>query len=115
MIYGIGIDIVSIGRFKKAVERWGARLEKRLFTDGELSYCLGQTHPERHLAARFAAKEALFKALGGPLPFQNVEITRGSSGRPEVKVAGIQDEYRFNISMSHEREYCVAQVIIERP
>jgi holo-[acyl-carrier protein] synthase len=115
MIYGIGIDIVSIGRFKKAVERWGARLEKRLFTDGELSYCLGQTHPARHLAARFAAKEALFKALGGPLPFQNVEITRGSSGRPEVKVAGIQDEYRFNISMSHEREYCVAQVIIERP
>jgi holo-[acyl-carrier protein] synthase len=114
MIYGIGIDVVNIGRFKKAVERWGTRLEKRLFTDGELRYCLGQTHPERHLAVRFAAKEALFKALGTSLPFRNVEITRESSGRPAVKVAGLPDHYRFNISMSHERDFGVAQVVVEK-
>jgi holo-[acyl-carrier protein] synthase len=114
MIYGIGIDIVNIVRFKKAIERWGERLERRLFTDGELRYCLGRSHPERHLAVRFAAKEALFKALGGPLPFRNVEITRGQSGRPAVRVAGLQEGYRFNISISHEREFGVAQVVVER-
>jgi holo-[acyl-carrier protein] synthase len=114
MIYGIGVDIVNIGRFKRAVERWGERLQRRLFTDGELSYCLAKSHPERHLAVRFAAKEALFKALGGSLPFKNVEVTREASGRPTLNVAGLQDEYRINVSMSHEREFCVAHVVVEK-
>lgn len=114
MIYGIGVDIVNIDRFKRAVERWGERLQKRLFTQEELSYCLRMSHPERHLAVRFAAKEALFKALGGPLPFKNVEVTREASGRPVLSVAGLQADYRFNVSMSHEREFCVAHVVVEK-
>jgi len=63
MICGIGTDIVDVGRIRKAVERWGDRFLKRVFTEAEVVYCLAKANPYPHLAARFAAKEAVMKAL----------------------------------------------------
>ena len=84
MIHGIGIDTVEISRFKRALDRWGDRLKTRLFTPGELAYCLGQRSPERHLSARFAAKVSFFKALGRPLAFRDVEVSRDPAGAPSI-------------------------------
>ncbi len=67
MVHGIGIEIVSIERFRAAMERRGEKLLHRLFTEGELKFCLGRKRPEVHLSARFAAKRSLFKALGRSL------------------------------------------------
>src|SRR5689334_14888231 len=63
-IRGIGIDVVQVERLVKALERFGERMERRLFTDAELAYCRSHKDPLPHLAARFAAKEAAFKAIG---------------------------------------------------
>jgi len=91
MIYGIGIDVVDIDRFASALKRWGSRLTDRLFTQGELDYCMGHRRPERHLAARFAAKVSLCKALGHALPYGEVEVVRDAEGnRSRGKIAVIR-------------------------
>ena len=64
MIIGIGVDIVEIERFRNAMERLKDRFIRRIFTPGEQQYCNGHREPAQHFAVRFAAKEALFKALG---------------------------------------------------
>ena len=114
MIHGAGIDIVDTARFKKALERWGDRIKGRLFTEGELEYCLRQRHPERHLAARFAAKESVLKALGRPLPFKTIEIIRGPGGRPSVSIRGLKEDFRFFLTLSHDANLTVAAAVIER-
>ncbi|MFQ5735319.1 MAG: holo-ACP synthase [Thermodesulfobacteriota bacterium] len=113
MVYGIGIDMVDVPRFRAAMDRWGARLCARLFTPGELEYCMRQRRPERHLAARFAAKVSLFKALGRTLGFTEVEVIRGRDGRPAFKAAGIKDSMRLSLSISHDGALSVAQTIVE--
>ena len=114
MIYGTGIDIVSVSRFERALTRWGERFSRRLFTEAEVEYCNSRKRPAEHLAARFAAKEALFKALGGAVPYTSVEVVR-TSGSPEIRVSGIGKGLSFFLSLSHEREFAVAHVIVERP
>ena len=64
MIVGTGIDLVEIGKLRAAMERRGDRLRNRLFTPAEIRYCDRRPNPFQHYAARFAAKEALFKAIG---------------------------------------------------
>ena len=113
MIRGVGIDIVDVKRFKAAMKRFKGRLEKRLFTEAELSHCAGLRHPERHLAARFAAKVSAFKALGRTLPYKDVEVVRGESGRPVLKVKGIGKDLRLSISISHEKDFGLAETIAE--
>jgi holo-[acyl-carrier protein] synthase len=124
MVYGIGVDIIKIERFKKALERWGDRLCKRVFTPEELSICQGKAQPARHLALRFAAKEAFLKALGMGM-FQGVawndmEITNDPLGRPHMNVRGEAERLcrekgikEIFVSISHEAEYGVAQVVLE--
>lgn len=112
MIHGIGIDLVEIGRFKAAMERRGQRFLRRLFTDGELSYCMRQRNPETHLAGRFAAKVSLFKAIGRWQRFIDVEIIRTEGGRPVVMAKGVQG-LRFSVSISHDGDLSVAETIAE--
>lgn len=117
MLYGIGIDLVEIPRFKKAMERWGEDLYARLFTRDELSYCMRQRYPEQHLAARFAGKMSFFKAVGARLPFKSVEVLRDASGRPYIKVAqgsGLDAGLRFNISISHFGDLSIAETLVEK-
>ena len=113
MILGVGIDMVSIPRFKAACDRYGARLYGRLFTERELQYCLGHRFPARHLAARFAAKVSLGKALGKSPGFKNVEVVRGTSGRPAFKVSGALDEFKYSLAISHNRDFSIAETVVE--
>lgn len=102
----IGVDVIENDRFARAMER-RPRLVERLFTAREREYCRAKADPPKHFAARFAAKEAVGKALGiGVRSWQDIEITAG--GRPEVTVSGIMSEAaasigagRMSISLSH--------------
>jgi holo-[acyl-carrier protein] synthase len=81
----VGIDLIEIERVERALER-RPRLADRLFTAGELAYARGRARPGRHLAARFAAKEAVIKALGQGVPPKEIEIEAGEP--PQVRLHG---------------------------
>jgi holo-[acyl-carrier protein] synthase len=115
MIAGVGIDVVEIARLERALARTQG-LAGRLFTVAERDL------PVRSLAARFAAKEALAKALGGPrgLLWTDAEITAGAAGRPELKVYRTVAEAaarlgvtRWHVSLSHDGGLATAIVVAE--
>ena len=84
----IGIDAVDIERIRDSIKKYGDRFLSRIFTQEELNYCLSKQDPAIHLAARFAAKEAISKALGTGigqhLGWQDISVTRTPSGQPAV-------------------------------
>ena len=120
MVDSSGIDIVEVKRVKRLMERWGDRFLHRVFTPWEIAYCKGKSWPEQSLAARFAAKEAILKAVGtglsGGLRWTSMEIVNDKNGRPSVKLGKrIKDKIgnkKILISMSHTKEYAVAQAIL---
>ncbi|MBI5683422.1 MAG: holo-ACP synthase [Deltaproteobacteria bacterium] len=113
MIYGIGVDIVHIPKFNKAVEKWGDRFKERVFTKSELEYCKNKGFSEQHLAVRFAAKEALFKALGKGMNFTDIEIINNEAGKPELNFKSPISNLKSHITLSHDKDYCIAQVVLE--
>lgn len=115
MIVGVGVDVVDVARFLATLAR-RPRMRARLFTAYE------QTLPERSLAATFAAKEAVAKALGAPsgLEWHDCEVCRDTSGRPTLNLTGTVEAAakqlgatRWHISLSHDGGVAVAQVIAE--
>jgi holo-[acyl-carrier protein] synthase len=125
MIVGTGIDIVEVARLARFQERHGERGLRRLFTPGELDYCLALARPAPSLAARFAAKEALFKALGtgvGPAGrWTDAEVLRAPNGRPTLRLHGPAARFaeaegvrHVHLSLSHTAELAIASVILER-
>lgn len=114
MIHGIGIDTVEISRFKRSLDKWGARLTARLFTPAELAYCMGQRRPERHLSARFAAKVSFFKALGRPVNYRQVEVVRDATGAPSISAIAIEKGMRVILSIAHDGDLSIAETIIEK-
>lgn len=114
MIHGIGIDTIEISRFKQAMDRWGDKLNSRLFTPAELAYCLGQRSPERHLSARFAAKVSFFKALGKPVSYKAVEVAKDAGGAPAIVSSALEQGMSVSVSISHDGDLSIAQTIIER-
>jgi holo-[acyl-carrier protein] synthase len=89
-IVGVGIDAVELDRMRKVLTRT-PRIVTRAFTEGERDYCLGRKDPTERFAVRFAAKEAVMKAMGvglGAFSFQDVEVTRSESGAPALVVRG---------------------------
>jgi len=116
---GIGIDLVDISRIERALER-RPRLAGRLFTEREIEYARSRRRPARHLAARFAAKEAVVKALGlGPgTCLREIEVIPGSP--PEVELhdevgrIAVDRELTVRISLTHEREMAGAVAIAGR-
>jgi len=115
VVVGVGIDVVDVERFQEALRRTPA-LAPRLFTDQE------QRLPPASLAARFAAKEALAKALGAPvgLRWRDAEVHRGDDGRPHLSMSGTvaarADELgvqRTHVSMSHDAGIASAVVVLE--
>lgn len=122
MIYGIGIDIVKIQRMKDACEKWGRKFFEKILTDNEISYCYKKSDPYPSLAVRFAAKEALIKATGWETAFnfKDIEVVNNEKGRPSIQVKGRLEDFfkdkaitRCHLSLSHEKEYGVAYVILE--
>src|ERR671923_12062 len=97
----VGIDLIEIARVERALER-RPRLAERLFTQGELTYARDRARPARHLAARFAAKEAVIKALGRPVPPKQIEVV---GGRPPTlqlhgRAAEVAEETEISISLT---------------
>ena len=93
MILGLGLDLVDIGRVAAVLDRHPARARRRLFTPGEVAYCDRRTEPARHFAARFAAKEAGYKALAGTpaarlISWQDLEVVSDPDGRPRLVLHG---------------------------
>jgi holo-[acyl-carrier protein] synthase len=113
-----GVDIIEIGRIRQAAERHGERFFGRIYTPDERLYCRNR-YPS--LAARFAAKEAVAKALGtgiGYVAFREIEIVNDPQGRPEVMLHGSAAEMArslglatWAISLSHTQDYAVASVV----
>ena len=121
-VIGTGVDLVEVPRFRKSVQRWGGRMLSRLFTPAELSYCRSYRDPHEHLAVRFAAKEAVVKAIGAPkglaLEWKDLEIIRASSGQPGVKFKGSLSRWKklkVHLSLSHTRQYAVASAVVCGP
>lgn len=118
LIGGIGTDIVEIDRIKKAVGKSGGRFLKRVYTEEELGFCSLRADPYPCLAARFAAKEAVFKSLGSGLAgcrWTDVEVVRGGAAGPGVVLRGNAGAFareagidRVLISISHDRGRAIA-------
>jgi holo-[acyl-carrier protein] synthase len=124
MIVGIGIDIVDIPRFRAVLERQQERFIRRVFTAAEQEYCRGFRDPAPHYAARFAAKEALFKALGTGwsqgVKWTDGEVVRQKDAPPtlllhdEAERIGVRLGSRAaHVSLSHSDNSAVAIVILE--
>ena len=112
----VGIDLLEIERLERALER-RPRLAPRLFTGQELAEAGGRRRPGRHLAARFAAKEAAIKALGAPLPPRAIEVEGGRAREPRVRLHGraariaLERDVELRVSLTHSREMAAAVVV----
>ena len=123
-VRGIGIDVVQVQRLVAALERFGSRMEQRLFTEAELLYCRSHKDPLPHLAARFAAKEAASKALGtgmsGGIGFKQFEVIQPGGRQPQLEFHGVARERfdqlgctRSHLSLTHDGGLAVACVVLE--
>jgi holo-[acyl-carrier protein] synthase len=119
----VGTDIVAVGRIAALMRDRGAAFLERWFTAREIAYCSGKAVPSRHFAARFAAKEAVAKALpvawDGPLPWRSIEIVNGPRGVPSVSLSGaIRDAAsragvgEIRVSLSHCDQYATAIALV---
>jgi holo-[acyl-carrier protein] synthase len=124
MVIGIGVDIVQNERIQQSLDRFGARFMNRIYTQNEIAYCSACANPAIHYAARFAAKEAAFKALGtgwaAGVQWKDFEVQRLASGKPELHVYGVALERattmgvtRFHVTLSHDQLMSCAVVIFE--
>ena len=114
MILGTGIDIIEIDRIQKAVERWGDVFLNYILTPAEIEHAKKFKFPHRHYAGRFAAKEAIFKAMGMPdLSWHDITIINDKTGKPVCHFNRTDVKHRLLISISHGRDYAVASAILE--
>ena len=118
----IGMDIVNVERIRTSYQRYGDRFLARILTENEIALCRKKADFIKSVAARFAAKEALSKALGCGIGrdfnWQSVEILNGPSGKPFVRVVDKQcrlEEDSIKISLSHDKEYAAAVVLVLLP
>ncbi|MBI3586357.1 MAG: holo-ACP synthase [Ignavibacteriales bacterium] len=121
-IQGIGVDVVDVDRMKQALDAWGQQLMEKLFTKAEITYCTAKKNPSEHFAARFAAKEAVSKAIqtgwSGAFRWKDVEVANSPSGAPKIIVhhtlASTLGAAKIHLSLSHTKTTVVAFAIIEK-
>ena len=124
MIAGIGTDIVKVQRMRGAVARHGDRFLAKVFTPAEIAYCRERVRESEHLAARFAAKEAVAKALGtgvsDGVTLREIEVVNDAYGKPQIalhagaqRLAAKRNIARLHLSISHTGELAMAQVVAE--
>ena len=125
MVTGIGIDMIETKRVEEKIVKESGFREK-VFSKNEIDYCENKAHKYEHYAARFAAKEAFFKALGtgwkNGTSFNEIEISNEESGKPEIVFLSetantIQDMAigKISVSLSHLKDIAAAVVVIEAP
>jgi holo-[acyl-carrier protein] synthase len=117
----IGVDIVEIDRIAAALSKYGEHFIRKVFTPGEAAYCRTK-HSAASWAARFAAKEALGKALryeGPPPNWTDAEVVLDERGRPSIRLAGLAERLaggaRIEVTLSHTHHYAVAMVVLLEP
>jgi len=121
MIRGIGVDIIEVARIRQSVEEAGEQFLTKIFTQPEIDYCESKANRYQHLAARFAAKEAVSKALAtgwaGDFRWKDVEVMNDASGQPRVTLHGKLKERLASaavfLSLSHSDHHVVAMALIE--
>ncbi len=118
---GIGIDLVEVPRIREMLEKHGQRFKERTFTAAEIAYCDACAEPAMHYAARFAAKEAVAKALGTGIwaegvSWTDIEVGREASGKPVIILHGMAKEHAGEaaclVSLTHTRDLAMAQVFL---
>lgn len=117
----VGNDIIEVNRIKQSIEDLGNKFLNRVYTDKEIKYCENTKEMKyQHYAARFAAKEAIFKAISPLLEdkysinWRNIEILNNEQGRPYVNVLSVDmPKVNIDISLSHVKEYAVATAVVK--
>ncbi len=121
MIIGVGTDIVEVKRIEKIVEEYGEKFLNKIFTQAELDYAMSKKNKYQHLAGRFAAKEAVVKALAEccdkGFEWHDIEIYNNENGAPFVRLFGKFHDYAANdkqikLSISHSDDYAIAFAIL---
>jgi len=123
-VIGIGVDLGECDRIQHWVDRFGEKFLRRVFTEGEIEYSMSMKFPARHLAARFAAKEAVSKAfgtgIGKAMGWRNIDIRKKKSGEPFLVFSGPAQELATKrgvisalITLSHTDHYAMACVVLE--
>lgn len=125
MVLGLGTDLIEIERVQQSIEQFGDRFLRRIFTEGEIAYCLRKKkHSAESFAARFAAKEAGAKALGTGISrgvsWKEIEVTREPGQRPRLQFSGRAAELALamgvrnvQLSLTHSRHVAMAVVSVE--
>lgn len=123
----VGTDIIEVARIEKSIEELGEKFLNRIFTEEEIKYCQDTKNQKyQHYAARFAAKEATFKAISGLLKdkysisWKNIQIKNDEKGKPNIELISLDREVEkelkkissIDISLSHIKEYAVANVCL---
>jgi len=123
-VIGIGVDLVECARIQRSIDRFGDRFLHRVFTDGEIEYSMSMKFPARHLAARFAAKEAVSKAfgtgIGKAMGWRNVDIRKKPSGEPFLVFSGPAQELMTqrgitsaSVTLSHTEHHAIACIVLD--
>jgi holo-[acyl-carrier protein] synthase len=124
MVLGLGTDLIEISRVQASMDRFGERFLKRVFTAGEIAYCMRKKQAAESFAARFAAKEAGAKALGTGISrgvsWKEIEVSREMGQRPMLRFSGraleLAEELgvrRVQLSLTHSRDVAMAMVVVE--
>ncbi len=123
MVLGLGIDIIEISRIKESIDEYGNNFLQKVYTPKEIEYCSTKANKYQHFAARFAAKEAVYKAFSTShqegLSWQDIEITNEPSGMPIVKLNGklksfLSKDKDLKISISHSDNFVTCVAIIDQ-
>ncbi len=123
MVLGLGIDIIEISRIKESIDEYGNNFLQKVYTPKEIEYCSAKANKYQHFAARFAAKEAVYKAFSTShqegLSWQDIEITNEPSGMPIVKLNGklksfLSKDKDLKISISHSDNFVTCVAIIDQ-
>ena len=116
MLIGTGVDITEVRRIRQAVEKWGEDFLGRIFTKTEIENAKTKTSFYQHLAGRFAAKEAIFKAVGdNRLSWQDIQIHNDQAGKPVcIFLNGRGKDINVHISISHVKTYAVANAVVTK-
>ena len=123
-VIGIGVDLIECARIQHSVDRFGDRFLHRVFTDGEIEYSMSMKFPERHLAARFAGKEAVAKAfgtgIGKAMGWRDIDIRKKESGEPFLVFSEPAQELAVKrgvtsalITLSHTDHHAIACIVLE--
>ncbi|MFZ1976767.1 MAG: holo-ACP synthase [Bacteroidota bacterium] len=120
-IAGIGVDVVDVPRMKEVLEKQGDHFYKKIFSDMEVTYCRTRKRPYMHFAARFAAKEAVAKAMrtgwSGSFRWKDISVVNDSFGAPHILLTGevaiALEKCNVHLSLSHTDNTVVAFVVLE--